>query len=199
MAPSQIWVKNLETKEEIRKKILRKRSQIPKDEWQRSTDMISDVIISHKWFQEADNIYCYLDFNGETGTRSIIEEAWHCGKRVWVPKTEGQNMQFYAFHSYEDARPGIFGILEPRKEESADGAEGLVIVPGVAFDRERNRLGYGRGYYDRYLCVHQELRTIAAAFSVQVIEHIPCEDNDIKPQILVTEAYILGREDILCR
>lgn len=180
-------MKNLEVKEEIRLETLKKRQAISPDVWQSSTEIIAKEITAHDWFREATDIYCYLDCKGEVGTRQIIEEAWRLGKSVWAPQVDKTALKFIALHSFEELAKGRFGLLEPKGEEAADGVDGLVIVPGVAFDVSRARIGYGKGYYDRYLKEHPKLHTIAAAFDVQVLDEIPQEDNDIKPQILITE------------
>ena len=82
------------------------------------------------------------------------------------------------------------GILEPEEGALADGADALVIMPGVAFDRDRRRIGYGGGYYDRYLAAHPCLPTIAVAFDCQVLDEVPYDEYDIRPQILVTETSV---------
>lgn len=178
----------MERKEDIRKYVRKKRRALTSEEWRKGTDEIALKILSHPWFHETEDIYCYIDFDGEPGTRRIIEEAWRLGKRVWVPKVFGDRMDFWKIASYEELSPGAFSILEPAgTSEKASGGDGLMIVPGVAFDRKRNRIGYGRGYYDRYLSTHSGLRTIAVAFECQIVEEIEREETDIVPMVLVTD------------
>ena len=94
MEQLQIWVRNLETKKEIRKKISRLRQELDPLIWQQKTESIASAVISHPWFRETTDIYSYVDCHGETGTTKIIEEAWRLGKNVWVPKVIGAEMIF---------------------------------------------------------------------------------------------------------
>lgn len=184
-------MRNLERKEDIRKRTLKLRSMQDAVQWKQKTDIITNVIVSHPWFAEAKLIYCYMDFRGEVGTKRLIEEAWKCGKSVCVPRVTGKDMEFYEITSFSELRKGAFGILEPPGESGKiTDSEGLMIMPGAAFDKARNRIGYGRGYYDRYLAAHPGLHTIAAAFSLQVVDAVESEETDIKPEIIVTEAEI---------
>ena len=118
--------------------------------WQQTTNTITETVINHPLFLEATDIYCYANYNGETGTLAIMEEAWKLGKSVWFPRVEGGEMNFYLVEQKEDLRPGAYGILEPTGEYKADGYDGLLIMPGVAFDEECHRIGYGGGFYDRF-------------------------------------------------
>ena len=92
--------------------------------------------------------------------------------------------------SFDELKPGAYGILEPDAGIPASADDGLMIMPGVAFDTNRNRVGYGGGYYDRYLESHPQLHTLALAFDMQVLFEVPAEEQDIKPQLLVTETNI---------
>ena len=108
--------------------------------------------------------------------------------------TGGGRMKFYEIRSFAHLAPGAMHILEPDPAfcPSLDDAEdALVILPGVAFNRELNRPGYGGGYYDRYLHIHGSHPTVAAAFDFQVVSKVPHEKNDLRPEILVTENYTL--------
>ena len=184
-------MRNLAEKEEIRQAILKKRLDISSVECQNSKEAITREIISHVWFREATDIYCYVDCRKEAGTRQLIEEAWLLGKAVWVPKVGGAEMNFFAIHSFEELTRGCFGVLEPDEGKAADGKDGLVIMPGVAFDVRRGRIGYGKGYYDLYLMDHPGLHTIATAFDFQIVEEVPQEEEDIRPQLIITETRTL--------
>lgn len=184
-------MRNLETKKVIREQILEERSTLDVLVWQDYTETITRKVIEHDWFREATDIYCYVDCKGEPGTRLIIEEAWKLGKSVWVPKVVKPDITFYEITSYDDLKPGHFGVLEPITDTLADNLDGLVIVPGVAFDNERNRIGYGKGYYDRFLSANPTLHTIAIAFDMQVLAAIPHEESDVRPQVLITELQMI--------
>lgn len=184
-------MKNLETKKQIREEYVNRRREIPLNLRRKKTESIREKVTAHPWFQEASCILCYVDFDAEAGTRGIIEEAWRQGKKVAVPRIAGGNMDFYEITDFDILVPGTFGVPEPPGGKIWDPEEGLVIMPGVAFDRDRHRIGYGKGYYDRYLCKRPQLKTMAAAFDIQVAKRIPYEEHDIRPAILVTETEII--------
>ena len=159
-------------------------------EWQQATNTITETVINHPLFLEATDIYCYANYNGETGTSAIMEEAWKLGKSVWFPKVEGSEMDFYLVEHKEDLQPGAYGILEPTGEYKADGYDGLLIMPGVAFDEECHRIGYGGGFYDRFLEKHPYITRVAVAFEFQMMSEVPVEPTDISSEIIVTEKEI---------
>ncbi len=183
-------MKNLEQKKEIRQKIKKLRSSLDPLLWKEKTKIITDAVIHHRWFQEAADIYCYIDFNQEVGTSGVIKEAWRQGKNVWAPKVSGENMEFCSLTSFEELVTGAYGILEPNGTVISEQNHGLMLVPGVAFDKQKNRIGYGKGYYDRYLKAHPLLHTIALAFELQIVGRIEAQAQDIKPELLLTESCI---------
>ncbi len=180
----------MDTKKDIRKRIIKERSEQDPVTWKSHTDEIVKKVTGMNLFREATDIYCYMDFGGEVGTRDLIQEAWKLGKTVWIPRIDGDNMDFFEITSFDELHQGTFGVMEPNGENRADGEDGLVIVPGVAFDRDRNRIGFGKGYYDKYLSAHKRLRTIAVAFKLQIVDKVPAEEMDIRPEMLVTEDVV---------
>ena len=185
----------METKKDIRARILKLRDRQEPFTWKRGTEFIEEQIIRHEWFLESPAVYCYVSCRGEAGTEGIIREAWRLGKEVYVPRVSEGKMEFFLLDSFDDLKAGIFNIPEPVHrscEVVGNGRKGeLMIVPGVAFDERRNRIGYGGGYYDRYLSAHPGLHTIALAFEFQVEREVPYGPSDIRPEIVVTERRIL--------
>ena len=183
----------MEEKKKIRKHILALREEMDLRSWQEKTKDVCEKVTVHSWFQEAKSIYCYVDFRRETGTADLMEKAWKMGKSVAVPKTDGEAMDFYYIHSLQEIAPGNFGVREPdpKRCRMADGKEGLLILPGSAFDVKGHRIGYGKGYYDRYLQLHPELFTMAVAFDFQVLEEIPHESHDRSVQVIVTDRRVI--------
>lgn len=100
-------------------------------------------------------------------------------------------MIFYQLDSFEQLEPGYFQIPEPARGEAVEWEDALMIVPGVAFDRARHRVGYGQGFYDRYLSRHTKHPTVAVAFDFQLVPEAPYEETDILPDKLVTEKEII--------
>ena len=101
-------------------------------------------------------------------------------------------MEFFLTESKDRLTVGAYGIQEPSGDIMYRGDSGLMIMPGVAFDEERHRIGFGGGYYDRYLERHPELFTMAIAFEDQVLPKIPADEHDIRPMLLVTQDRIRG-------
>lgn len=143
-------------------------------------------------YRQADNICAYISKGNEVDTKPIIDLAWSQGKNIYVPKVYGRDMHFIRICSYDDLQKGNFGIYEPVSDEYSDVDSGLMIMPGVAFDRECNRIGFGGGYYDRYLEEHGQLITVALAYDLQIVSQIDSEQTDIKPHIILTESEIIS-------
>lgn len=197
----------METKRQIRQRILTVRSKLSEKEWQQKSLKIVNKVMETKIFQKSDVILAYLDYNKEVNTRYLIQQAWKLGKKVYVPKVNGDTMSFHLVYDFEELVSGFRGILEPlgTNEEWTNSLlqTSLMIMPGVAFDKERHRIGYGKGYYDRFLSNqmnlqdnslvmhHQLLSTIAICFDCQLLEAIPYEEFDYKPDIIYTESLIL--------
>lgn len=190
MAASPIWERNLETrtKEEIRNQMLRMRAELALSDWEEKTGAIARLVIGQEAFRGARDVLCYLDVRGEAGTKGILEAALTAGKRVWAPRVTGRRMEFYRLRSLDAVRPGVYGIPEPESQEMAELEEGLAIVPGVAFDGRGNRLGYGGGYYDRFLTAHPAFTSIGICFGFQMVQSLPAEETDRPVQCLITES-----------
>lgn len=141
MDPLQIWVRNMDRKKEIRAKILKMRQALPKEEVREKSLRIMRRIEETETFKNADNLLAYSDFRGEAATGTLIEKAWELGKKVYVPRVAGKEMEFYQIHSFEDLEKGAYGILEPKKEcpvyEAGEGQTTLAILPGSVFDEKR--------------------------------------------------------------
>lgn len=189
-------VKNME-KKEIRALVFARRRELGEEERQQKSAAICEQIIRMEEFQNADCIYTYMDYNGEVCTKKLIEEAWRLGKRVAAPKVQGEEMAYYYISSYDDVKPGYFGIPEPDAVNPAQEEHALLIVPGVGFDRERHRCGYGKGFYDRYLSRHPHHTTVAVSFEFQVVEAVPSAPHDICPQYLFTEERMCADPKVL--
>lgn len=181
-------------KKEIRKQIFSRRRQMTDEELQGKSSVICDRIMATEQWKSASCIYAYMDCKGEVCMRPLLEAAWSTGKRVAVPKVFGKEMRFFYIHSYEDVAPGYYDIPEPFGGEEAFCEDALMIMPGVAFDKNRHRCGYGGGFYDRFLCIHKDLKTIAPAFDFQIVGEVPADSYDIFPELLITESHIFSAE-----
>lgn len=177
-------------KREIRQRILAERRML-KETWIREqSERICTRLINSYDFQESSCIFTYFGCRGEVLTEKIIEQALLQGKKVAVPKVIRDEMEFYYIHSLADLEPGYYDIPEPKSGEKAlesDHSSILMVMPGVAFDEERNRVGYGGGFYDRYLIHHDRSKKIALAFEIQIVDRVPATRFDICPDLILTE------------
>ena len=181
----------METKKSIRKMIAARRKASTQEERSLADQRITGEVLALPEFQQASCIYIYIAYNREVETRAIIEAAWQAGKQVAVPRVEGQEMTFYLLESFDQLAPGCHGIPEPVEGlKPADCPAALMIMPGVAFDSCCRRVGYGGGYYDRYLERHRDHPKVAVAYSFQMIPQAPTEPTDNFPDQLITEERI---------
>lgn len=181
-------------KSEIRKTTIQKRLMLSEEAVCEKSNLITQKVLELQEYHLADTVFCYVDFRNEVQTRAIIEASWMRGKRVAVPKVEGDVMKFYQVRDWSDLKAGYMGILEPSEaceEVRVEQGNCLMIMPGVAFDERRNRIGYGGGYYDKYLAQTTGIYKVAIAFEEQVYPELPCEEHDLRPDIIVTEKRIL--------
>lgn len=180
----------MEEKKVIRKKVFAARKahtdqQI--DDWSRK---IAETVTALSEYSNSRRILAYADYNHEVMTKYIIEAAWKDGKEVAVPKVVGQDMVFYKLTDFAQLEKGYFGIPEPARGEIVQWEEALMIMPGVAFDKQNHRVGYGGGFYDRFLEKHPYITRVAVAFEFQMMSEVPVEPTDISPEIIVTEKEI---------
>ncbi len=172
-------------RKEVRER-LRSLSEEYRDEVNRK---IFEFLCSMETFRKAETIFCFVSTPEETDTRSIIKYAWKCGKRVAVPRClEKGCMEACVITKEEDLESGKFGILEPKAGCQVLTPEEiqLIILPCLSCDRNGNRLGYGGGYYDRYLEKCSGTRVLICREKLMMAE-IPVEPFDQKVHILVTE------------
>ena len=188
----------METKRDIRKKIFAERKKYTDSQIEAWSRLITEKVTELDVFKKADRILAYADYNREVMTGYLREEAWKRGKEVAVPKVSGKDMVFYRLTDFSQLEPGYYGIPEPVGKETVDWEEGLMIMPGVAFDRKNHRVGYGGGFYDRFLEKHSGLSLLAVAFDFQILSQVPTEPTDIFPHIIVTEKetlYLIQGDD----
>ena len=176
--------------EEVSKRILREesltlRSQIPNKEVLETK--IKEKILKNEKVLNASSILIYLSKKEEVDTFKMIEELWKLKKEVFVPKVEKHDIVFYKIESFRDLTLGKFNILEPNSiERYQDNSHSCAIIPGLLFDKYNNRLGYGGGYYDRFLSKHN-IYKIGICFSSFLVDEIVTDVHDIKMNEVVTE------------
>lgn len=181
------------SKKEIRTEVKKYRREAPAELIRKNSDRICQKFLELPEYQNAATVFAYMDCKQEVETKRIIEQCWRDGKTIAVPKVFGETMKYFAISSYDDLEEGYFGIMEPKHEKLREIVceEGLMILPGVAFDEERHRVGYGGGFYDRYLEAHPKMSKIAFAFEFQLFDQVPSEPYDIRPEKIITEKRII--------
>ncbi|MFH0875292.1 MAG: 5-formyltetrahydrofolate cyclo-ligase [archaeon] len=178
-------------KENIRKKLLLQRNKLTADEIDRRSNLIKKTLASMEEYKNAKSIFFYISFNSEVDTHALINEAILDGKQVLVPKINNDNIDIYEIDTFDNLKKNKFGILEPAIAQKHEASViDLCIVPGIAFDKKGNRLGFGKGYYDKILKKINS-KKIALAYDFQIIENVPKEEYDISMDILVTESGII--------
>lgn len=140
---------------------------------------------------EAKTVCVYMPTGNEIDTTEIIRYCKKNGKRLAAPRVNGDTMEFYYFTDETDMEQGAYDIWEPTGTEAVEDEESLVIMPGVAFDLSCNRIGYGKGYYDRYLSAHPRMKKVALAYDFQIVGRIKREVHDVRPDVVVTESRVI--------
>lgn len=190
-------------KRKIRREALKRRDYLTKEQRRQASGIILEKLMKQSCYQEANALLAYVSFRSEADTIPLISRALAENKAVFVPKVIGRDMEFFRILSIDDLRKGYQGILEPTGDLSygdyssqLNSIQTLVCLPGAAFDRKRHRIGYGGGFYDRYLSKMMErttetVTTAALAFDCQIFDEIPWEAHDIRPACIVTESEII--------
>lgn len=178
-------------KKEIRNAMIKNLNTITIENREQKSKQIIDRLINTDFWKSADIIATTIPMEHEINTKYLISACWDVKKSVVVPKCnhKTKEMQFYKINSFNDLEKGYFGLQEPiemKCEKISKEEIDLVIVPGVAFTYNGERLGYGGGYYDRFLVGYNNYLA-ALAYDVQMIENIPIEKHDIKIPFIYTE------------
>lgn len=192
----------METKGQIRKTLYQRRSVLSPEERQEKSQLIFQKLMQDVDFLKAENILLYASYQSEVDTLSYVSLLWKQKKKIFFPKVTGEGeMYFFQVNSLDQLEVGYQGIVEPNVSKyncisfesvfSQNHAEKFcMIVPLVGFDANKNRLGYGKGFYDRFLQKYPKVPTIGLAFACQQWEALPCEDTDQKLGKIITETQI---------
>ena len=173
---------------ELRKQVLYEMKAISQEQKQFIDQALTEQLLQHPFYQEAKVIATYLSFPHEFQTQELIEQALRDCKKVLIPKTYPKGRMDFVVYDPQQLVKTSFGLLEPQGDlEVVDVSQiDLIHVPGLAFTTEGYRIGYGGGYYDRYL-KHFSGNTLSTVYPCQIRDFIP-EDHDIPVQeVLVDE------------
>jgi len=186
----------LQAKRKLRDEVrARRRAQDRKDEMSRR---IAARLAALPEYAAAHTVLFYVSFRSEVRTQEMLAEAWRGGKRVVVPYCTGGRLELVAIDDADELSPGTLGIPEPRPElrsrperRVAPPEPDLIVVPGLAFDRLGNRLGYGHGYYDKLLpLVRPDAALVALAYECQLVDAVPRLTHDVPVNKIVTERAV---------
>ena len=183
-------------KKQIRSEIIALRNMMSDYDCDYLSERIKKTLISLDVYRSAENIFAYMSNKKEVYTQKIIEQAWADGKNVYIPKVLSKTeMDFYKLNSFDEVSIGMYGIEEPTSFESADEVnDAVIILPGVAFDYDLNRIGQGGGYYDRYLASHKDINftKIALSYDFQIFKVLDVvEAHDEKLNMIVTPTMVI--------
>lgn len=182
---------NKEEKRLLRNRILDIRNSLDKDTKSFMDNEIYNRLIKSELYLKAKSIFIYINFGSEIDTMSIINKALEDGKDVYIPKTyrDNKSMKAIKINGFKDLEKNSMGILEPINDSSYISKEklDLIIVPGAVFDLSGNRIGYGGGYYDRYLEPIENINNkLVLAYELQIVDFIDSESHDIKFDYVIT-------------
>lgn len=179
-------------KNALRKCILAKRAAL--DGKEERSEKICRAVCQSAAFKNAKTVFVYLAYNGEVDASGVISQCFAQNKQVCVPVVkEGCLMDAVEITADKPLVKNSFGIFEPSDKTAIVPPKSidLCLIPGSAFDENLNRIGYGKGFYDRYLPL-VTAKKAALAFACQVVKSLPVEDFDVKMDAIVTEKGILG-------
>jgi len=164
-------------KKELRALIKTLKKQHTKEQLLEQSEQVLTKLEQHPDFVKAKRIMLYSALPDEVQTQAFLEK-WHLKKTIILPTVVGDDIIPVAFGKDTAFAVGDFNILEPQNEPYTGGFD-LIVVPGVAFDRKGNRIGRGRGYYDRFLSKHPDVKRIGICFDFQLVDEVPTEPFDI--------------------
>ncbi len=185
-----MWRKKKITKSEIRKFIIEKRKKLSKKEIYEKSSIVGEEFLKSEYYKNSRVIMSYVSIKNEVDTGYINGKILIDGKKLILPKTdmETNNIIPLEIKNINELIEGRYGILEPEdNEKNIIDLENIdiVIVPAVAFDKEGYRIGFGKGYYDRFLKEYEGIK-IGIAYDFQIIDRVPIESHDMKVDFIIT-------------
>jgi 5-formyltetrahydrofolate cyclo-ligase len=189
-------------KDEIRKKLFGMRRILPKEEVLEKSYQIKKRLFETKEFQESKTILFYVSYDNEVYTHDMIKECILNKITVIIPVSDKKNRSLILskLGKWTNLETGAYGILEKKKdkiEEYPIHNVNLVIVPGVGFDENGNRIGHGKGYYDNLLKKSTKASHIGLAFESQIVKKIPIDEHDIPLHKIITEKRVIDCRKIM--
>ncbi len=183
---------NTGTKQQTRRRLLHRRSELSAVSRAAKSRAIASRLRGLPEFQPAQQVFCFISYGAEVDTHNLINEMLQQGKQLAVPKIIGnREMIAVPFTDWAELTPGQLGILTPLSTRDFAGDFDITITPGLGFTASGKRLGYGRGYYDKWFVAHKSGHKIALAFECQLLDGMSSEPHDIAVDIIVTENRVI--------
>lgn len=183
-------------KKALREAILKTRDSFSKEILDRMSEMIQARVLNMNEFIHAKTVAAYCSIGSEVKTSKVLTMVLQMKKNLALPKvTDGTGIVFAAVENLQnDLEVGKYNIMEPKNHCVKINKIDLVLVPGIAWDEHGHRLGYGKGYYDRYLASLQTT-SVGLAYDFQVLEDIPHGKNDFRVNLILTEKRLIKARD----
>lgn len=173
-------------KKELRRQIREKKRQMTPRQIESASAQLCEMFAATEQYRHAKVVYGYLPYNQEVRTTPILERALREGKRVAVPKIYGEEMKFIYLDDLTQVEKSAYGIPEPILDGPvADDPTALVLMPGLAFTKGGDRMGYGGGFYDKFLSSEPDHPTVALCYDFQIVDQIPTDDYDIPVDLVL--------------
>ena len=173
-------------KQALRKQIRDQKRAMTESEIVSKSEQLGRLFTASEAYKQAKTIYGYLPYNQEVRTTAMLQQALDDGKRVAVPKCYGDEMRFIYLDDLSKVEKGYCNIPEPIEDGPiADDPTALVLMPGLAFDPQGHRMGYGGGFYDKFLAAEPNHPTLALCYDFQMLEHLETEAHDIPVDLVL--------------
>ena len=173
-------------KSALRKEIREKKRAMTEGEITSRSKRLKELFLASEAYRNAKTVYGYLPYNQEVRTVPMLEQALRDGKRVAVPKIYSDTMKFLYLEDLTQVAKNKMGIPEPLLDTPvAEDKTALVLMPGLAFTKNGDRMGYGGGFYDRFLAEEPEHPTLALCYDFQIVDSLPTEEFDIPVDIVL--------------
>ena len=170
----------------LRKEIREKKRAMTPEQIEKASYALAKQFFATSYYREAKTLYGYLPYNQEVRTEPILLQALKDGKKVAVPKVYGDTMRFIYLEDLNGIEKGYAGIPEPVADEPVAADEtALVLMPGLAFDKEGHRIGYGGGFYDKFLSAEPGHPTVALCYDFQMRPNLETEEFDVPVDLVL--------------
>lgn len=175
-------------KHQLRRSIGAQKKLLTQQQIEDCSTRLAARLFEHPAYHAAQSIYAYLSYNQEVRTMPILRQAQADGKRVAVPKVFGDEMRFLWLDDLDAVAPGAYNIPEPIADgPEADDPTALILMPGLAFDPQGHRCGYGGGFYDKWLAAHPGHPLLALCYGFQLLDHLDTDTHDVPVDYVISE------------